>query len=263
MVNKIGYWGPVTATLDWCEYNYSNSFYIAEFYNSISNVIFLLLTAYGLYRSQSVSMKNNPLIQVRFLVGYAIFALVGLGSFTFHATLLYSAQLLDELPMIYCALIFVFFVLEDQPKNMFGILLVVLLVLCGLLITVIYLIYNEPVFHQICYGILVGVLIVRCYRWEMKYDTHLVIKRYFRIAVSSYILAFTLWNIDVHFCEYVRYLLLHSWWHFFTAYGTYLFIVVAQYQRSLVLGCHPRVPQHGPWQFFPYVTLHHPVEFDE
>ena len=43
------------------------------------------------------------------------FALVGIGSFIFHATLLYSAQLADELPMIYvasycCAVLF-----DTQP----------------------------------------------------------------------------------------------------------------------------------------------------
>ena len=39
------------------------------------------------------------------------FALVGMGSFIFHATLLFEAQLMDELPMIYvasycCAMLF-------------------------------------------------------------------------------------------------------------------------------------------------------------
>ena len=39
------------------------------------------------------------------------FALVGIGSFIFHATLTYEAQLMDELPMIYvasysCAMLF-------------------------------------------------------------------------------------------------------------------------------------------------------------
>lgn len=30
-VDKIGYWGKPTSTLDWCEYNYEVNFYIAEF----------------------------------------------------------------------------------------------------------------------------------------------------------------------------------------------------------------------------------------
>lgn len=42
-------------------------------------------------------------------------ALVGLGSTFFHATLLYEAQLADELPMIYVASIFLLVLLESEP----------------------------------------------------------------------------------------------------------------------------------------------------
>jgi len=41
--------------------------------------------------------------------------LVGIGSFLFHATLLYEAQLADELPMIYVGSISLFIVFDDEP----------------------------------------------------------------------------------------------------------------------------------------------------
>jgi dihydroceramidase len=41
--------------------------------------------------------------------------LIGLGSFCFHATLLYEAQLADELPMIYVASLFLAVLLESEP----------------------------------------------------------------------------------------------------------------------------------------------------
>lgn len=41
--------------------------------------------------------------------------MVGLGSSLFHATLLYEAQLADELPMIYVASFFLLLVLESEP----------------------------------------------------------------------------------------------------------------------------------------------------
>jgi Ceramidase len=42
-------------------------------------------------------------------------ALIGLGSFCFHATLLYEAQLADELPMIYLASFLLVVLLESEP----------------------------------------------------------------------------------------------------------------------------------------------------
>jgi hypothetical protein len=42
-------------------------------------------------------------------------ALIGLGSFCFHATLLYEAQLADELPMIYLASFLLLVLLESEP----------------------------------------------------------------------------------------------------------------------------------------------------
>lgn len=43
------------------------------------------------------------------------FGLVGVGSFAFHATLLYSAQLADELPMIYSCSWSLFMLFDLSP----------------------------------------------------------------------------------------------------------------------------------------------------
>lgn len=43
------------------------------------------------------------------------FGLVGIGSFAFHATLLYEAQLADELPMVYVASFTLYLLLDSKP----------------------------------------------------------------------------------------------------------------------------------------------------
>ena len=48
----------------------------------------------------------------RFLVCFATVSVVGVGSMAFHGTLLFGLQMLDELPMIYSALIMTYCVLE-------------------------------------------------------------------------------------------------------------------------------------------------------
>ena len=65
--------------------------------------------------------------------------LVGLGSFFFHATLLFEAQLADELPMIYVGSLSLFLLFDNKPG--FGLhstrskMLMVLLALFDVLFT--------------------------------------------------------------------------------------------------------------------------------
>jgi len=37
----LGYWGPSTSSIDWCEANYAITRFIAEFTNTLSNLVFV------------------------------------------------------------------------------------------------------------------------------------------------------------------------------------------------------------------------------
>ncbi|XP_058875617.1 alkaline ceramidase 3-like, partial [Acipenser ruthenus] len=93
--DRPGYWGRPTSTLDWCEENYSVSFYIAEFWNTVSNLILILPPIYGAIQT----LRDG--LETRYVFAYVGLAAVGIGSWCFHMTLQYEMQLLDELPMIY------------------------------------------------------------------------------------------------------------------------------------------------------------------
>ncbi|RWS21284.1 alkaline ceramidase 3-like protein, partial [Leptotrombidium deliense] len=98
----VGYWGKVTSTLDWCEENYDTTFYIAEFWNTLSNLFMIVPPAFSCFRSFKTGNDT------RLLLCYALLTLVGIGSWLFHMTLKYEMQLLDELPMIWGSLYLVF-----------------------------------------------------------------------------------------------------------------------------------------------------------
>ena len=83
-MHPAGYWGPVTATLDWCEVrhyssthlispfhhvfqaNYQFSHYVAEISNTFSNLFFVCISVYG------ARLSSRESLPTRYLVGYAV-----------------------------------------------------------------------------------------------------------------------------------------------------------------------------------------------
>ncbi|XP_015759291.1 PREDICTED: alkaline ceramidase 3-like isoform X3 [Acropora digitifera] len=187
-----GFWGDVTSTLDWCEENYVVSAFLAEFWNTISNWVFLIPPAFGAY----LSFKNG--LEHRYTLSFIALCVVGLGSVCFHATLLYEMQLLDELPMIYgtCILIFCSYQNSYKPRQYNRILILALMISCAL-ITLMYVAFVNPLIFQWSYAILVVILIVGAYTSSKK---HRHSQRLLVISLVSYGIGFLLWNIDNNFC---------------------------------------------------------------
>lgn len=145
----VGYWGPITSTLMWCEDKYRWSKYIAEPMNSFTNVGFVSLALYGAYCCHVDSLPR------RFFFTQMGLAYVGLASFGFHATLLHEFQLQDELSMIYTSLFLSYCILETNEmgkRPTGGVLLPVALAAIGVLVTVGYLAMPNPVLHQLAYA---------------------------------------------------------------------------------------------------------------
>lgn len=89
--NATGYWGEIDTTTTFCEPHYSLSPYFAEFVNAWSSLIYVVV---GIYIIRKFSNDRWNCMAGLWLVA------IGLGSFLFHATMRYSMQLMDELPMV-------------------------------------------------------------------------------------------------------------------------------------------------------------------
>ncbi|KAJ3076787.1 Alkaline ceramidase 3 [Podochytrium sp. JEL0797] len=139
-----GYWGPVTSSLDWCESNYVVSAYVAEFWNTVSCIFYVVAMINGMRYLNQIGITKWR--------GYLAFistGVIGVGSALFHGTMWYSAQMMDELPMVfgvcmqlYCVLL----VFPSSSKHATVYALVLLFVATA--ISLLYLLNKDPVFHE-------------------------------------------------------------------------------------------------------------------
>ena len=92
-----GFWGHVTASRDWCEPNYAVTPYIAEFWNTISNLLYILF-AINLWRIKRNLDRTVP--QFHHFQSLNVFIsglfVLGFASGSFHGTLKYWPQIFDR-----------------------------------------------------------------------------------------------------------------------------------------------------------------------
>uniref|UniRef100_A0AAY4D880 Alkaline ceramidase n=1 Tax=Denticeps clupeoides TaxID=299321 RepID=A0AAY4D880_9TELE len=220
---RPGYWGTPTSTLDWCEDNYVVSFYVAEFWNTVSNLIMILPPIYGAIKT----FKDG--LETRYVFAFLGLAAVGIGSWCFHMTLLYEMQVSlqschGKKQEVQVHVIFCLFV---------------------------YLQWKEPVFHQVMYAALVGCLVIRSvfivtwvYPW---------LRPLCYTSLGVFLLGFLLWNIDNILCDSLRatrqtlppvvgaVTQFHAWWHILTGLGSYFHILFSLQIRSTYLKQRPKV----------------------
>ena len=225
----IGFFGPPSSSINWCETDYAVSHFIAEFFNSLSNIppiVFTLVALYfGSLKYIAELEKNKSMIttvQPRvILLGYLVPIVVFSGSFLFHSTLTYAGQLLDEIPMLYGVNYFHLALSYHTAQRVpFTFLFTGIAVFCTYLMIALR---ESPVPFQVCYTGLVVALIYRCFLVynELKdiRESQLLLR-----GVYLYGIAAVCWLLDVHVCQVyqpIEYLYLHAWWHLLAGTATY------------------------------------------
>ena len=188
------FWGKPDVSVSFCEDKYVVSDYIAEYYNTMSALSYVIVGIL-FYRTR---LKKLSIIMI----------LLGLGTALLHGTLRFYGQWLDETSM----LILSFFIIKEIRKERFNKRTNNLYLLA--------LILPYFVFERFfCYFFLVfcslQIYIYLIARKKIKKYTleYYLIKSYSIILLISGIC----WLLDQLFCEYVRDYQLHAVWHAGTA----------------------------------------------
>lgn len=223
-----GFW-PQTASIDWCESNYELSHFIAEFWNTLSNLAFILPQIW----QYSALCKDRNVEQV-YKSAFLSLALVGIGSFCFHMTLAKSMQMFDETSMILVSLqgFYLLYIIKQPDVNRKK--LASTLVCYGLVFLSLYIfLVSWPIFHHTTFILLVYASIAIGYQLKCRYGPHY---KFWTVLIMQH-LAFAFWLIDKHHCEvltqfrdhYVPPLLrpffqFHAIWHLLMGLSSHIFI---------------------------------------
>ena len=188
------FWGKPDVSVSFCEDKYVVSDYIAEYYNTMSALAYVIVGIF-FFRTR---LKKLSIIMI----------LLGLGTALLHGTLRFYGQWLDEISM----LILSFFIIKEIRKERFNKRTNNLYLLA--------LILPYFVFERFfCYFFLVfcslQIYIYLIARKKIKKYTleYYLIKSYSIILLISGIC----WLLDQLFCEYVKNYQLHAVWHAGTA----------------------------------------------
>ncbi|QSQ27549.1 ceramidase [Pyxidicoccus parkwayensis] len=241
----VGFWGPSTSTVDWCETNYQHLFHVGELFNTASSLVLVLVGILGL-------ALHRRVLERRFLLAFALLSVVGIGSTAFHATLLREFQMLDELPMLYLAIVIVYILLENRPQRRFGTWLPLLLLGHAVLVTYLTAFTRGTAqffLFQVSFASLEFYALGRTYVLQRR-SPDVKVKRLFRLGIAAYALAIVLWLSDIQFCPTLNETLpangvpnpqFHAWWHVLVSCGFYALLLVIAHDRLGILERQPRL----------------------
>ena len=189
------FWGTPDVSVSFCEDKYVVSNYIAEYYNTMSALSYVIV---GLLFYKTRLKKLSKII-----------ILLGLGTALLHSTLRFYGQWLDEISM----LILSFYIIQELREMRFGIrtseLFLVFLIFPYFLFER-YFSYFFIVFSSLQ---VYTYIISRKNYDECTREVYYLVKAYSIVLVLSSIC----WLCDQLFCDYVKDYQLHAVWHVGTA----------------------------------------------
>jgi len=202
----------ITATIDWCEPNYAVVPYIAEFWNTLSSVVMVLLGACGITFAAWVKCPKFCATQFAFL------ALVGVGSTLFHATLDIYAQMLDEIPMMWHTLAIIEFnrsLLRGTYRD--AILPSWPFIAWGALLSVIHAKFQFVLVFQVHFIVITLYSIVQMAQLAARHPMYAHMARMQLLVASMGAIAWLMDHHRIH-CDT---LYLHAWWHVLVGFATF------------------------------------------
>ncbi|KAL3487391.1 alkaline ceramidase family protein [Aspergillus germanicus] len=221
------FWGAATA----------NSKYVAEFINTLTNLVYIIYAIHGLR-----NLYRKPEVDTLRTLPYWGLMAVGLCSGAFHMSMKYHTQMMDDLAMHFATTPVLHRVLTVNSTRQTSIISAWILACALAALLTFHMVTDKLILHSVCFGVMVTVIGARTMQL-VKQRTEPGSEARRRIwgvwACKALQNARSILGLPLGFV-----LELHGWWHIFTAIGAYLFIAIVDH---LVEGEDHRELDHIAW----------------
>ncbi|MCD7454884.1 Alkaline ceramidase [Datura stramonium] len=245
------FWGPVTSTKDWCELNYVRSSYIAEFFNTISNVPCIILALIGLVNALRQRFEK------RFSVLHMSNIILSIGSIIYHATLGQMQQQGDETPMVWEMLLYIYILYS--PDWHYKRTMPIFLFLYGAVFAILHSQIRFGIGFMLHYALLCLLCIPRTYKYYIHTEDRSA-KQLAKFYVATLLVGAVCWLCDRLFCKNISRWHFnpqgHALWHVLMGFNVYFANTFLMYCRAQQREWNPKIKHF--LGFFPYVKIHKP-----
>lgn len=245
------FWGPVTSTKEWCELNYVRSSYIAEFFNTISNVPCIILALIGLVNALRQRFEK------RFSVLHMSNIILSIGSMIYHATLRQMQQQGDETPMVWEMLLYIYIIYS--PDWHYKTTMPIFLFLYGVVFAILHSQIRFGIGFMLHYALLCLLCAPRTYKYYIHTEDRSA-KQLAKLYVATLLVGAVCWLCDRLFCKYISRWYFnpqgHALWHALMGFNVYFANTFLMYCRAQQREWNPKIKHF--LGFLPYVKIHKP-----
>ncbi|KAJ7536823.1 hypothetical protein O6H91_12G083400 [Diphasiastrum complanatum] len=231
-----GYWGPITSSTECCENNYAVSPYIAEFYNTLSNIPCIILAVIGLVNSIRQRFEK------RFSVLHLSTIVLGIGSVLFHATLQHVQQQSDETPMVWAMLLYIYVLYS--PDWHYTSTMPTFLVIYGTGFAILHSQFHFVLSFQLHYIFLALLCLPRMYKYYI-HSKGTPARQLAHIYILTLVMGVICWVADRTLCRRLSSYYInvqgHALWHVLMGFNSYFANTFLQFCRAQQLKWSPQL----------------------
>ncbi|CAE7793980.1 Acer3 [Symbiodinium sp. CCMP2456] len=237
-----GYWGPPTATMDWCEGNYMVTPYAAEFFNSLTSMFIAVAGILPIL----VHFRRRDCMEWRFIIAFLSVTIVGLGSVAFHGTLLFEHQRWDQVPMLWTVAMILYVLFEQKHVQPAYRILPVVLFVYAVVATLATSKRSGDMqwfsFHAF-FGLATFLAVCKVTLFYRSLPTDMTeLRKVMSYGFIALGVAITVWLMDLKLCNQLHmlpaydYWNFHAWgWHLMVSCGLYNILIGIWYHRLKVV----------------------------